>query len=136
MSDTSQGALFDFTSDLPSSNSTQSAGFRNSIRTRLGNMVTTKSSVFACWITVGYFEVDEDNNLVQTNGETLLDDPDTTNPTELEVDPGIAAEIGAETGEQVRNRGFFIFDRSIPVAFEPGKDHNIEKAILIKSIIE
>ena len=66
--------------------------------------------VFAVWVTVGYFEVDE-NGLV-------------------------GAEIGADTGDVQRNRGFFMFDRSIPMAFEPGKNHNIEKGILVETIIE
>ena len=47
-----------------------------------------------------------------------------------------AAEIGAERGERVRNRAFFIFDRSIPVAYEPGKNHNVDKAIRVKTIID
>jgi hypothetical protein len=27
-------------------------------------------------------------------------------------------------------------DRSIPVAFEPGVNHNVDRAVLVKSIIE
>ena len=135
--DTSQGPLFDYTMGSVADDPTRSAAFRNSVRTRLGNMVTTKSSVFACWITVGYFEVDEDGNLIDNEDpEQRLVPEGNVNPTMLEVDPGKVAEIGADTGEQVRNRAFFIFDRSIPVAFEPGKNHNVDKAILIKSIIE
>ena len=73
-----------------------------------------------------YFEVDANGDLVNTKGGAL-----TTTPAAEDV-----AEIGADTGEQVRNRAFFMFDRSIPVAFEPGKNHNVENAILIKSLIE
>ena len=80
-------------------------------------MVTTRSSVFAIWVTVGYFEVNEDGT--------------------LRLDPtGQGIEVGAETGEIVRNRGFCIFDRSVPMGFEPGKNHNVERGILVKSIIE
>ena len=129
--------LFDYTSGSPADNSNRSAAFRNLNRTRLGNMVTTKSSVFACWITVGYFEVDEDGNLLdRMDPNTPLVPANNIDQDMLEVSPDQVAEIGADTGEQVRNRAFFIFDRSIPVAFEPGKNHNVEKAILIKSIIE
>lgn len=102
--------LFDFDNTAPIYNADRNAYFRNLQRQRLGNLVTTKSSVFAVWVTVGYFEVDE-NGL-------------------------IGAEIGADTGDVKRNRGFFMFDRSIPMAFEPGKNHNIEKGILVESIIE
>lgn len=78
--------------------------------TRLGNLSTNRSSVFAIWITVGYFEVDNQGRL--------------------------GAEVGSDTGEVTRNRGFYIFDRSIPMGFEPGKNHNVERGILVQSIIE
>lgn len=114
--------LFDFDSDLTvdavnaANDTNRSVYFRNAMRQRLGNLVTTRSSVFAIWITVGYFEVDETGALVDANMG--------------------GKEIGAETGEVKRNRGFYVFDRSIPVAFEPGKNHNVERGILVKSIIE
>ena len=122
----SEFPLLDFNSTDQAYRPDRNAAFRNKLRTRLGNMVTNKSSVFACWITVGYFEVNENDELVDNNGAVLGDAPAA----------GTVAEIDAETGKQVRNRAFFIFDRSIPVAFEPGKNHNVEKAILVKSIIE
>ena len=109
-------SLFDYDSTEVSINSLRSAAFRNGLRTRLGNMVTTKSSLFAGWITVGYFQVNEDDDLAMSNGAGI--------------------EIGAEVGEQDRNRAFFIFDRSIPVAYEPGKNHNVDKAIRVKTIID
>ncbi len=102
--------LFDFDNTNPAYNSDRSAYFRNAQRQRLGNLVTNKSSVFAIWITVAYFEVDEKGL--------------------------VGAEIGSDTGEITRNRGFYVYDRSIPVAFEPGKNHNVERGILVQSIIE
>lgn len=87
-----------------------SSYFVNEFKQKLGNLVTTRSSVFAIWITVGYFEVDEYGRL----GE----------------------EVASDSGEVKRNRGFYIVDRSIPVAFEPGKNHNVDKAVLVRSIIE
>ncbi len=51
--------LFDFQSNLPANDTNRSAYFRNAMRQRLGNLVTTRSSVFAIWITIGYFEVDQ-----------------------------------------------------------------------------
>ena len=94
----------------------QDGYFQNAMRQRLGNLTTTRSSVFAIWITVGYFEVDENN--------------------ELRLGGGRGVEVGSDSGGAVRNRGFYMFDRSIPVAYEPGKNHNIERAILVESIIE
>ncbi len=107
---TTNDPLFDFTSTNATNNADRSAYFRNAQRQRLGNLVTTKSSVFAVWITVAYFEVDEQGR--------------------------VGLEIGADTGEIKRNRGFYIYDRSIPVAFEPGKNHNVERGILVQSIID
>ena len=84
--------------------------FRNELRQRLGNMLTTRSSVFSIWITVGYFHVDDFGR--------------------------IGTEVGIDTGEVNRSRAFYIFDRSIPVAFEPGKNHNVDDAVLVRTIIE
>ena len=87
------------------------------MRQRLGNLVTSRSSVFGVWVTIGYFEVNPGGAL-----KTRFD--------------GSGFEAGVETGETIRHRGFYLVDRSVPVAFEPGKNHNVDRAILIKSIIE
>ena len=73
---------------------------------RLANAATNRSNVFAIWVTVGFFE----------NGSTT--------------------EMGSDTGEVRRYRGFYIFDRSIPVGYQTGVDHNIEDAILLRRIIQ
>ena len=82
---------------------------------RLGNLVTTRSNVFAIWITVGYFEV-------------------VPHPTT--GDPSLGAELGSETGDIRRHRGFYVVDRSIPIAFQPGHNHNMERAVLLRRFIE
>lgn len=78
---------------------------------RIGGSVTTTSNVYAVWVTVGFFDLD----------------PNTGQ---------IVAEHGSETGEQKRHRAFYIIDRSIPVAFEPGENHNVDRAFLLKRFIE
>jgi len=95
----------------------RAAYFKYDMRQRLGNMVTNRSSVFSIWITVGYFEVDPDGSL-RTDAS------------------GNAVEAGADSGSLRRERGFFMVDRSIPVAFEPGKNHNVDRAVLLKTLIE
>ena len=84
--------------------------FRYQSLARLGNLVTTRSNVYAVWITVGYFEVTSAGKLGQ--------------------------ELGVDTGEIDRHRAFYIFDRSIPVGFQRGQDLNVEKAILVNRYIE
>jgi hypothetical protein len=82
------------------------AFFRYQTMNRLNNSVTTRSNVYAVWVTIGYFEKD----------------PITGN--EFEVLP------------VKRHRAFYIFDRSIPVGYEPGKNHNVLDAVLLRRIIQ
>ncbi|TWT30054.1 hypothetical protein [Blastopirellula retiformator] len=86
---------------------------------RLDNLTTTQSNVYAVWITLGYFEVE---------------------PTAISsVHPDgwqLGQELGSDTGEVTRNRSFYLIDRSIPVGYEPGEDHNVEDALLLKRRIE
>jgi hypothetical protein len=86
---------------------------------RLPNLLTTRSNVFALWITIGYFEVT----------------PGTITPA---VPDGyrLEREIGAQTGEIRRHRAFYLIDRSIPVGFEPGQNYNVDRAVLVRRFIE
>ncbi len=67
--------------------------------TRLANTVTTRSNVFAIWITLR---------------EQVSNDPDSVR----------------------YHRGFYIVDRSIPVGFEEGKDHNVWDCVRLRRVIE
>ena len=107
------------TSDLPVNNTNRSPFFRYQELQRLANKVTTQSNVYAVWITVGYFEV---------SPGTI----DTAHPDGYRL----GAELGSDTGEVKRHRGFFVIDRSIPVGFQRGKDLNCDKTILLKRYIE
>lgn len=94
--------------------------FRYQHYQRLANMLTTRSNVYAVWITVGYFEVRRN-----TSNTTIF--PDSWE---------LGAELGIDSGEVQRHRAFYIFDRSIPVGFVRGQDLNYEKALLIRRYIE
>jgi hypothetical protein len=79
--------------------------------TRLPNLVTQQSNVYAVWLTVGFFEFDIENS-------------------------GIGAEFTGNRGEVTRYRSFYIIDRTAPVGFRPGEDLNTDKAILLRRFIE
>jgi hypothetical protein len=49
---------------------------------------------------------------------------------------GYFDSIGNEVAPIRRNRGFYIFDRSMPVGYERGRDHNVRDAILLRRVIE
>ncbi|QEG20612.1 hypothetical protein [Mariniblastus fucicola] len=102
--------MFDVESSSFSHNTNNGSYFKNEFRQRLAATTTTRSSVFSIWITIGYFEVDEFGR--------------------------VGAELGSDEGKVRRNRAFYMVDRSIPVACEPGKNHNVDNAVLVRTIIE
>ncbi len=74
---------------------------------RLGNTATVRSHVFGIWVTV---------RTMETTGT------------------GSPPPVDRDTVQY--HRMFLLFDRSIPVAFEPGKNHNVHNAILLQRVIE
>ena len=79
-------------------------------------------------VTIGYFEIEPNVNL--STGEVFA--VDAAHPDGYRF--GI--EMGSDVGQVTRHRAFYVVDRSIPVAFEPGKNHNVEKAILLRRHLE
>jgi len=114
--------LFHYESLAQVDNTDRNPYFRYQGLQRLANLVTTRSNVYAVWITVGYFEVEP-----ARQGYDPLIYPDGYQ---------LGRELGIDTGEIERHRAFFIFDRSIPVGFVRGQDLNVEKAILVDRFIE
>ena len=112
----------------PHNNADRCAQFRKQARQRLANMVTTRSSVFAIWVTIGFFEIDADD---------IDGDGDRTELRTIVVggtEQGF--ELGSDNGNIKRHRAFYIVDRSIPVGFSPGRNHNVDRMILVESILE
>jgi len=97
---------------------------------RYANLVTTRSNVYAIWMTVGYFEVTPWGGYANPNSSI---------PTVDEVHPDgfqLGQELGLDTGEVKRHRAFYIFDRSLPVGFKRGENLNLDKGMLLKRFIE
>ena len=103
--------FFLFQSVLPYNDTRRNSAFRYQGYQRMQNLTTTQSNVYAIWLTVGYFEV---------NPETGQ----------------LGQELGMDTGDVKRHRAFYIIDRSIPVAFEPGQNHNVDKCVVLRRMIE
>ncbi|MEM8945071.1 MAG: hypothetical protein AAGD11_07800 [Planctomycetota bacterium] len=122
--------------------SNRNAAFRYQPITRLSSMTTNRSNVYAVWVTIGFFEVQEAPSLDEFRA---LNDPmDNLSPAVQQalydrVYPDgyqFGQEAGSDTGDIRRVREFAMIDRTIPVAFEPGENHNIDKAIRLRRRIE
>jgi hypothetical protein len=101
--------------------------FRYQGLARLSNLVTNNSNVFAVWITVGYFEVEPNPSTSIAPGGIDIAHPDGYR---------LGREVGSDSGQVERHRAFYIIDRSVPVAFEPGENHNVDRAVLLRRFIE
>jgi hypothetical protein len=100
--------------------------FRYQPLMRLGNLTTTRSNVYAIWITLGFFEV------------SSVDPDGKAHPVDVNYKDGyrLVQELGSDTGDVERHRAFFIIDRSIPFGFQRGQNHNVHDAILLSRQIE
>ncbi len=79
---------------------------------QMRDLVTTRSNVFAVWITIGFFEVDP------TNGE-------------------LGQEKGLTDGTVKRQRAFYLIDRTTPVGFRRGNSRlGHENVIVTRTFLE
>ena len=113
--------LFSYSSTSAYEHTGRSPYFKYQSISRLSNLLSAHSNVYAVWMTLGLFEVEN-------------------NPTGVDqVHPDgyrLSREVGIDSAEIKRHRSFYIIDRSIPVAFEPGHDHNTEQTIVLQRFIE
>jgi hypothetical protein len=96
---------------MAATETSRNAYFRGTAFQRLSNQATGRSNVYAIWLTVGYFEVDP------LTGQ-------------------LGRELGSDSGSVERHRAFYVIDRSIPVGFQPGFNHNVDRAIRLRRFIE
>jgi hypothetical protein len=86
---------------------------------RMSTTTTTRSNTYAIWITVGKFEAESvAKSDVYPDGYRL------------------GAELGWDTGNVERHRAFYMIDRTIPVACQPGQINNIHRAIMVSRLID
>jgi hypothetical protein len=111
-----------FDSDYPDKprNASRNPSFKYQSLQRLGNLVTGRSNVYGVWITVGYFEVEPAGTV------------DATRPDGYQL----GAEVGIDRGQIKRHRAFYMIDRSISVAFEPGENHNVDNAVILRRYVD
>ncbi len=79
--------------------------FQTQLMQRLSNLTTTRSNVFAVWVTVGFFEYQGGS---------------------------IGKEYGLDNGSRQRYRAFYIIDRTRPVGYSPGKRMNADQTIILR----
>jgi hypothetical protein len=132
----------------PSLDTERNPQFRYSPIARLANLTSQRSGAYAIWITVGYFEVTPVNAVDHPViwARYGLGVPDGVDPVQLELTRQfqrvyqdgytLGQELGIETGENRRRRGFYLVDRTLPVGFKPGDDVNVDNAVLLRRRIE
>ncbi|MBL8892757.1 MAG: hypothetical protein JNL67_22465 [Planctomycetaceae bacterium] len=108
--------------------------FRMQKRQRMANTTTQRSSVFAVWITVGYFELEEVAIPVPNDPNAPLQNVNFSNGL-VEWRTAIGREHGLDRGKVRRDRAFYLVDRSIPVGFFPGENLNVDQAVLTRKYL-
>jgi hypothetical protein len=135
--------LFSEARDQPFADTNRNPYMMYEPMSRLGNLVTNRSGVYAVWITVGYFEVEPAPTIDPTKadwGNQAVKDHfgGDINLYNRAYPDGymLGKELGSETGDVKRPRGFYIIDRTEEVGFKPGEDLNVEKAVRLRRRIE
>jgi len=122
---------------------------------RLSDMTTTRSNVFAVWITIGYFEVDQfakanlgnnspTDDLFKVYPSVVSHFPDGNGSSgdkdffEAVYPDGyvLKTEKGLDNGTVQRHRAFYLIDRSTPVGFRRGNSPNYKDVIVQSKILE
>jgi hypothetical protein len=116
-------------------NSDRNPFFRYQLYTKLGSTVTTRSNVYAIWITVGQFECERVASTTLPSQAGMGNVPDMPMIQRFPDGFRILREFGSDTGETRRHKIFAIFDRSIPVGFKRGENYNVDQAFLVRHIV-
>ena len=106
---------------------------------RLSDVTTTRSNVFAVWITVGYFQVEKFSNpaglrdkypeLTHINSQALFD---AVYPDGYVLGP----ELGYSNRTHRRHRAFYLIDRSTYVEYHRGDTEHYKNVIIAETMLE
>ena len=111
--------------------------FRYQLYTKLSNTITTRSNVYAIWVTVGYFECERvQPGTIYPVQFGHVNANEFTSKHRYPDGYRILRELGSDNGETQRHRAFAILDRTIPVGFLRGENLNVDRCFLIKRIVE
>jgi hypothetical protein len=107
---------------------------------RLSDVTTTRSNVFAVWVTVGYFDAAKIENLEALQNRYPDKMNHITNAAQFSAiypDGYVwGAEKGLDNGTAKRHRAFYLIDRSTPVGFRRGEELNSKDVIIKKTILD
>jgi hypothetical protein len=104
----------------------QHPAFRVELLTKLMNLSTVRTQQYAVWVTVGFFEVDQEGDVQKA---LQFGNPD------LAMDR-LGREVGIDTGTNVRHRLFAIVDRTRATGFNPINPDDFRKLVTYSRQIE
>ena len=99
--------------------------FRSEMLQKAVNLTTVRTHQYAVWITIGFFEVKRQGDLLMMN----------TNTPWLAFDI-MGPEIGGSTGDTTRFRSFFVVDRLKITAYDPNVVGSFRPAVVYRQTIE
>lgn len=109
----------------PTADNRQHSYFRSELLQKAMNLTTVRTHQYAVWITIGFFEVTRQGDLlmIQSGNPILAFDL-------------LGPELGASTGQTTRYRGFFLVDRLKLYGFDDTTPGSFRPAVVYRQTIE
>lgn len=101
-----------------SQNRQRDAFIRYQTLMRMPNLAADNSQTYVVWMTIGFFEVEE--NITAT----------------VASPPSLGREYNEDIGQNQRYQAMFIIDRSKPVGFKPGEDLNARDVVVFEKYFQ
>jgi hypothetical protein len=103
--------------------------FRTEMLQKAMNLTTVRTHQYAVWITIGFFEV-------KRQGDLLMAGAGAGTAAATSAYDILGPEIGAATGQTTRYRGFFLVDRLQLTAYDPNVVGSFRPAVVYRQTIE